>query len=294
MLRSVAKGVHNDAPEVCIMANACLANVRWDLGDRDGAMRSFTKALRICETLTESDYARTQFVGPIGPLAGGRDTVRSIVDDIKKMAEGSIATLEGKERPVSPEGPEPGILGGGSFQAWLATLPRSERAAQIAEFLAGNPLTEADRERNRTRYKYKAPSAETAAFLERATAVRGQQCDQCHKPRSASVSLSMCSRCKKRWFCGPECQRMAWKLHKKVCRKSGQFKHGDRVLIRNVPPQWDIVDGMMAIVVDTQTAEEKGDDRTWLVKVPSPEGVPSLPPMPIPAESLEYVFEDGL
>jgi len=44
-------------------------------------------------------------------------------------------------------------------------------------------------------------------------------CSQCGKQ---GVELKRCSRCKKVSYCGAECQKMAWNLHKDACNLQKQ------------------------------------------------------------------------
>lgn len=44
-----------------------------------------------------------------------------------------------------------------------------------------------------------------------------QRCGHCAK---MGDNLLRCSRCKNSWYCNKECQRTAWKQHKKVCYQS--------------------------------------------------------------------------
>ncbi|KAL3663046.1 hypothetical protein V7S43_011987 [Phytophthora oleae] len=46
---------------------------------------------------------------------------------------------------------------------------------------------------------------------------KGKTCDQCHAP---SEKLSKCSRCRDAVYCSRECQKEAWKLHKRLCGKT--------------------------------------------------------------------------
>eukprot|EP00041_Stephanoeca_diplocostata_P028173 m.788927 g.788927 ORF g.788927 m.788927 type:complete len:671 (+) comp23320_c0_seq1:506-2518(+) len=49
-------------------------------------------------------------------------------------------------------------------------------------------------------------------------------CDQCHVIARVQGSLKTCSRCRAATYCSQECQRSAWKSHKKQC--SSQSTHG--------------------------------------------------------------------
>ncbi|GMF64634.1 unnamed protein product [Phytophthora lilii] len=46
---------------------------------------------------------------------------------------------------------------------------------------------------------------------------KGKTCDQCHTP---SEKLSRCARCRDAAYCSRDCQKAAWKLHKRLCGKT--------------------------------------------------------------------------
>jgi len=46
-------------------------------------------------------------------------------------------------------------------------------------------------------------------------------CHHCGCSAPPTSKLSVCARCHGAWYCGKECQRDAWKAHKKVCGKGG-------------------------------------------------------------------------
>ncbi|GMF33189.1 unnamed protein product [Phytophthora fragariaefolia] len=59
------------------------------------------------------------------------------------------------------------------------------------------------------------PSEDDTMFWFKET--KGKTCDQCHAP---SEKLSKCSRCRDALYCSRECQKAAWKLHKRLCGKT--------------------------------------------------------------------------
>lgn len=42
-------------------------------------------------------------------------------------------------------------------------------------------------------------------------------CSHCGKQAQEGAALLRCSACKQTRYCGAECQKAAWKLHKKTC-----------------------------------------------------------------------------
>ena len=59
-------------------------------------------------------------------------------------------------------------------------------------------------------------------------------CNQCG---ATDIKLNLCSRCKRAWYCSPECQRAAWLNHKADCRKDGSFLQLLSGLIWDVIPR---------------------------------------------------------
>jgi len=42
---------------------------------------------------------------------------------------------------------------------------------------------------------------------------------KCHQCGAQKEGLMVCARCEAAWYCGKECQKAAWKEHKKKCKK---------------------------------------------------------------------------
>ncbi|KAE9048458.1 hypothetical protein PR001_g209 [Phytophthora rubi] len=59
------------------------------------------------------------------------------------------------------------------------------------------------------------PSEDDTMFWFKET--KGKTCDQCHAP---SEKLSKCARCRDAVYCSRDCQKAAWKLHKRLCGKT--------------------------------------------------------------------------
>ena len=47
---------------------------------------------------------------------------------------------------------------------------------------------------------------------------KNRLCSNCGVHRSANAKLKLCGDCKQAWFCGTQCQRISWPLHKLHCR----------------------------------------------------------------------------
>lgn len=65
--------------------------------------------------------------------------------------------------------------------------------------------------------------------------VGGARCDCCGKSRKdmKNNDFEVCARCKVAYYCSRECQTRQWNAgHNTACRKSGQIKRGDYMLLK--------------------------------------------------------------
>ena len=49
-----------------------------------------------------------------------------------------------------------------------------------------------------------------------------RHCDQCNATEDSSKTLKCCAKCKSAYYCNRDCQKAAWKLHKKTCSMRSQ------------------------------------------------------------------------
>ncbi len=77
--------------------------------------------------------------------------------------------------------------------------------------------------------------------------VGGLHCDCC---KAKAKKLLVCERCKKTYYCSPECQKKQWKNngHKIHCRKDGEFKAGDLVQIARLKSKPELNEWIVRIV----------------------------------------------
>ena len=52
-----------------------------------------------------------------------------------------------------------------------------------------------------------------------AGAAVGTSCNACGKAASGATAFLRCSACKQAWYCSADCQKAAWKGHKKACKQ---------------------------------------------------------------------------
>lgn len=217
LLKDVSRGRYGDEGETKALASNSLAFLRRGSGDREGAVRQFKRTLRLSCT-----NGRKVFVG-FGGSFGSHELSEILFEKMQKTAQKCIQAMEealtastvlSAEEIFKEDEEKPG--------EFPASLSEAERAI-LAKL---NPHHTTKKE---TQMRYICAPAD-APFAERCTRVRGSVCDEC----GAHGKLMMCQKCKKRWYCGAECQRAAWRRHKKVCRAADDLRVGDRVIIRGL------------------------------------------------------------
>jgi len=210
LLKQVSRGHYGDDGETRALASNSLGFLRRKSGDREGAVRQFKRTLQLsCEK------GRRVFVAFSGSL-GSHELSEVLFEEMQKTAKECIC---GMEEPL--ESAE--HLFGAEEEEEMEFPASAEERAIFAKL---NPH---HTRKKQTQLRYICDPAD-APFAERCTRVRGSACDEC----GAQVNLMMCQKCKKRWYCGPDCQLAAWKRHKKVCRTAGDLRVGDRAIIRGV------------------------------------------------------------
>jgi len=105
----------------------------------------------------------------------------------------------------------------------VETAFRKALETQQGSMLEMDALAQAWKKENPNSNHFEVGGPETQRLYEQFTAApkssdrRGAvyTCDHCKK--SSTVKLLVCSRCKKVAYCSKECQKTAWKAHKKTC-----------------------------------------------------------------------------
>lgn len=105
----------------------------------------------------------------------------------------------------------------------VETAFRKALESQQGSMLEMDALAQAWKKENPNSNHFEVGGPETQRLYEQFTAApkssdrRGAvyTCDHCKK--SSTVKLLVCSRCKKVAYCSKECQKTAWKAHKKTC-----------------------------------------------------------------------------
>lgn len=132
--------------------------------------------------------------------------------------------------------------------------------------------------------------ARAGAFLMRdgsnPAIIGGSVCSQCEKTRSelGLNALLVCARCQLTYFCSDACQRAAWKEHKKVCRRPGEFKPGDLALSREHVGGINRGDSVRIV----SSAKAENDMECWTVLSHEDESKQAI----IPAKRLKRVRPD--
>jgi hypothetical protein len=278
MLKAIGRGKHGDYPEVRMNAEYTRGLTRWDQNDRDGAARCYRRVLEIQAAVTDSDTQHEIVTG-----AGVPEAATVVQARHRREATFSLATLE--QRTVRQTAADKAIAAAehAAFKELAATVaadarlrPDATRAAEreIIANLAGTAQrirsTDADRE-----------------VLARCRRVRGACCDACGTSGSVSCRLNMCTRCKRRWYCGSTCQKAAWPRHKLTCRAPGKFRVGDLAVARDPTSTNGIV------VTITGPGPESETGPMWNVAARLPSGAPPLTLPAYPVASLDHLMDDG-
>jgi hypothetical protein len=192
--------------------------------------RSDTSLLRAVSRGKHGDNAETMAMASNGIAflrrdSGDRDgAARQFMRTLKMDREVGRSVFTGGDAPVLSE-----VLFDSSQDVARSCLAAMQAPPQED---AAEDLTSAEQQalwlKNSSMTRYACAPADMP-FAARCTRVRGIVCDECG---ATPTRLSMCQRCKQRWYCGPKCQRAAWKRHKQVCRDHLQV--GDRVLVRGL------------------------------------------------------------
>lgn len=108
--------------------------------------------------------------------------------------------------------------------------------------------------------------------------VSGTECDHCKAAAGTSgeakVTLKMCDKCHRAWYCSRECQVAAWKAHKQLCKKKYDFREGDAATLCDLVAQPQR-NGLMVLVQgrDEERCSEDPALQRWKV-LPIGEGKP--------------------
>jgi hypothetical protein len=220
LLKQVSRGQYGDDGETMALASNAIGMAKRGSGDREGSVRQFKRTLKLV-----CNKGRRVFVA-VGGSLGSHELSEVLFQEMQKTARRCIQAMEqpltattlrsARDQFEDEEGEEKVVEIPGSF---------SDAERDIIRKL--NPHHYSRKKQTQMRYMCNPTDA---PFAERCTRVRGNACDGC----GAQVTLMMCQKCKKRWYCGLKCQRAEWKRHKQVCRTVGDLRVGDRVIIRGL------------------------------------------------------------
>ena len=191
------------------VARSAKGQLAYNRGDREAAARSYRRVLEVAEAATVDERQSTVL---FSSAAGMRPTpVRRLLDAEADMARFNLDQMASAGTVCGPD--------------------------QIREVLSQHvrgPYTRNLRYGVLTGPNCADPVANNAEVSKRML-VAGSSCDVCAAPRSATIRLKPCSRCKLVYYCGKSCQQAAWRLgHKDACRAPGDYRVGDYVQVHGL------------------------------------------------------------
>ncbi len=226
------KNLGNDeSASILVRTQACFSRglLRFASHDREGAARSYRKAIRLASNAAATERS----ANVVRPLENGEyvsQKAAKILEDIEKPASFNLKVLECK-------------------------ISSSDARSQCQR-----PLV-------RTVVSPLGPNATIADLAEMAHhnfAVSGGECDACSSPAGAGgAPLRMCKGCSSAWYCSKECQSASWPAHKPSC---GPLKAGNLAVLCRLERRPDL-NGQTVRVVrradDSEPAPAGAGDRRW-------------------------------
>lgn len=212
---------------------------------REEAAAFYRDAIKLADTAPEKERKRmvtATITTPDGNAVTGVGPrlVGEIIDDIRKRANDNLKIMEGKNVARIPPQQAPRMRSDGT------ALPPAARKTRISFGPLGTSLTQ-----------------EQAG---RMLSVGGEECDQCKKTREelSLTHLDTCSRCKRAYYCGKDCQTKAWKAgHKRACRAPREVKPRDYVRLNGIQS----IPEMNGEIVQVIRADPVHEGR-WEVTIP--------------------------
>jgi hypothetical protein len=127
-------------------------------------------------------------------------------DDCQYCSEGLIPlSLDHSQLPICSCGESQDISGFPRFQNWRAIANYATRIAIIP--LSAIPCLE----------RFMSREQEQDVGVVRARRTKGIRDDYCDNCGQSATPLKKCSRCRSVSYCNRDCQKLAWKAHKKEC-----------------------------------------------------------------------------
>jgi hypothetical protein len=228
------KNLGNDENALLLVrTQACFSRglLRFASHDREGAARSYRKAIRLASNAAATERSakvvRTRESGEFFSQKTAK-----ILDDIEKHASVNLKVLEGK-------------------------ISSSEASSQCSRPL---PL-------ERTAISPLGPNATIADFAAMAhhrSTVSGGECDACARPAGAGgAPLRMRKGCSSAWYCSRDCQAAHWPAHMPSC---GPLKPGALAVLCRLERRPDLNGRTVRVVGradDPEPAPAGPGDRRW-------------------------------
>jgi hypothetical protein len=191
-----------------------LGVLHWDRDDREAAADYYRQAIALADGAKEKELRKYVTDG-----MQEEKTVRELVKNQRKLCADNLAILENPLLSIAktPEHQEPRLRSDGSYY-------------NTGKFIQ-TPLHNSD--------------------VMRRTAVGGNECDVCHKALAelGVATLDCCGKCKSAYYCGPACQRSAWKAgHKEACRSPGERRPGDMMRLTGLEARPELNGRLVTLV----------------------------------------------
>lgn len=226
----------------------------WSKRDRFKAADYYREAVRLAEKEKKQERRRKVIATPDeSSVSVGMVPVAELLDRITKSAKSRLDDLEKKTiYDLTPERLAAQLNG----QSIGRPLTRSD----------GTPLPESGARQTRFRIGPFGTSL-SKQEIEKLLSVGGSECDACGKTLSelGKPSMSCCGKCKRSFYCSAECQRDQWSRgHKHACRKPGQIKPGDYLLVEGLQNKPEL--NGEVVRVDGEDPNKPGE--RWAVRIP--------------------------
>lgn len=229
--------------------------VRKQLGDREGAARSYREAIELCKAATAEDRARTVVLPDMRAMQYMPKPSGPIFDETLKVAGENLAAMEARRTG------QVNVDTWSIAQDMAARFQENLQLGQDPQKAFGQAFADGMPKFITPLGPNVASVAATKQELARLTTVSGSACDHCGAARGgAGKALHKCGRCGLAHYCSKECQRAQWKAgHRTACRAPGEIKVGDRVMLNNVANIDEYKGVHNGMIVEVQRAgSEKG------------------------------------
>lgn len=231
------------ALHIALSAKVSEGIFRWDVGNREAAARIYRRVIQLGASATSKDreikvYCMDPRTQKVSPKMSGE-----LIDTAVSVADSNLAILEQRA-------PNKNLKA-------IKTDPCAIPSSKVQKILLQSV-------------------GENKSGIDNIFRVSGSACNSCGTAAGPKQKLSVCSRCKRAWYCSAKCQKNDWKTHKPSCVKLHTFRSGDTALLKGLTKS-PTLNGILVQVIGPVEieGEEKEQDvaeRRWLCQFGSAEG----------------------